>query len=210
MRASMHLPCALSAARHSMHGRQLRCALTRKRRLRRAFQCTYVGCGAHFNAHTSVAARIKMRIRRLRRAFQCAYVGCGTHFNVHTSVAARFSMHIHQLRHAFQCTHIRCSTHFNAQTSVAAHVSRMMSFYGAGLKPCKAYTSDHAFPRRALPTACSSACQARANLRRPAPRAAARAMMLAEPSPHAAGRAIVQMPKTCRCVLTTGLSYYII
>lgn len=143
----MHLPCALSAARHSMHGRQLRCALTRKRRLRRAFQCTYVGCGAHFNAHTSVTARISMRIRRLRRAFQCAYVGCGTHFNVHTSVAARFSMHIHQLRHAFQCTYIRCSAPFNAQTPVAAHVPRMMGFYGAGLKPCKATTSDHAFPR---------------------------------------------------------------
>ena len=138
MRASTHLPCALSAARHSMHGRQLRCALTRKRRLRRAFQCTYVGCGAHFNAHTSVTARISMRIRRLRRAFQCAYVGCGTHFNVHTSVAARFSMHIHQLRHAFQCTYIRCSAPFNAQTPVAAHVPRMMGLYGAGLKPCKA------------------------------------------------------------------------
>ena len=91
--------------------------LMRKRQLRRAFQCTYVGCGAHFNAHTSVAARISMCIRRLRHAFQCAYVGCGTHFNVHTSVAARFSMHIHQLRHAFQCTYIRCSAPFNVQNT---------------------------------------------------------------------------------------------
>lgn len=199
MRASTHLPCALSAARHSMHGRQLRCALTRKRRLRRAFQCTYVGCGAHFNAHTSVAARISMCIRRLRHAFQCTHIRCSTHFNAQTSVAARFSMHIHQLRHAFQCTYIRCGAPFNAQTPVAAHVPRMMSFYGAGLKPCKAYTSDHAFPRRPLPTACSSACQARANLRRPAPRAAARAMMLAEPSPHAAGELL------CKCQKHAGV-----
>ncbi len=138
MRASKHLPSALSAARHSMHGRQLRCALTRKRRLRRAFQCTYVSCGALFNAHTSVAARFLMRKRRLRRAFQCTNVGCSTPLNTHTSVAARLSMHKRRLQHASQCTYVNCGTLFNAQTPVAAHVSRMTGLYGAGLKPCKA------------------------------------------------------------------------
>ncbi len=92
-----------------------------------------------------------MHIRQLRRASQYTYVSCSTPLNTHTSVAARLSMHKRRLQHASQYTYVGCGAPFNAQTPVAAHVPRMMSFYGAGLKPCKAYTSDHAFPRRALP-----------------------------------------------------------
>ena len=230
MRTSKHLPCALSAARRAF--RNARASAPRPSTLScgAAFNA-WTPVAARFNAQTSVAACISMHIRRLRRAFQCTNVGCGALFNAQTSVAARFSMHIRQLRRAFQCTNVGCGALFNAHTSVAPRISiythplqRTFQCTNTGcgarvthdellwrrIKAMQGYTSDHAFPRRALPTACSSACQARANLRRPAPRAAARAMMLAEPSPHAAGRAIVQIPKTCRCVLTTGLSYYII
>ena len=156
--------------------------------LQRAFQCTNTGCGTHFNAHTSVAARLSMHIRRLQHASQYTYVSCSTHFNAQTSVAARLSMHIRQLRHTFQCTNTGCG-------ACATHDELLWH----RIKAMQGYTSDHAFPRRALPTACSSACQARANLRRPSPRAAARAMMLAEPSPHAAGELL------CKCQKHAGV-----
>ena len=103
-----------------------------RRQLRRAFQCAYVGCGTHFNVHTSVAARFLMRKRRLRRASQYTYVSCSTPLNAQTSVAARLSIHIRRLRRAIlwrrikamQGLHIRsCVPAPRAPHSVLKHLS---------------------------------------------------------------------------------------
>ena len=111
-----------------------------RRQLRRAFQCAYVGCGTHFNVHTSVAARFLMRKRRLRRASQYTYVSCSTPLNAQTSVAARLSIHIRRLRRAIQCTNTGCGARVTHDELLWRRIKAMQG-----------YTSDHAFLCRALP-----------------------------------------------------------
>lgn len=171
----------------------------RIRRLQRAFQCAYVGCGTHFNVHTSVAARFLMRKRRLRRASQYTYVSCSTPLNAQTSVAARLSIHIRRLQRTFQCTNTGCGA---CATHDGLLWRRIKAMQGLHIRSCvPAPRAPHSVLKHLSgPRKLTQAGTARRRTRHDARRAIA----------PRRGRAIVQMPKTCRCVLTTGLSYYII